>query len=103
VNYRHLFHAGYFADVFKHVSLTLLLRSLQRKELPFCYFEIVGICFSELDLDNLKAAPSAAWEPAINSSIASPTKDQRFFNSLDNGATSISLISVSSLGFSFFL
>jgi hypothetical protein len=29
--------------------------------------------------------------------------DQRFFNSLDNRAASISLISVPSLGFSFFL
>ena len=64
---------------------------------------MIGICFSELDLDNLKSAPSAACEPAINGSIASPTKDQRFFNSLGNGGASISLISVSSLGFSFFL
>lgn len=39
MNYRHLFHAGNFADVFKHVVLTLLLRSLQRKDSPFCYFD----------------------------------------------------------------
>lgn len=39
MNYRHLFHAGNFADVFKHVALMLLLRALQRKASPFCYFD----------------------------------------------------------------
>lgn len=39
MNYRHAFHAGNFADVFKHVVLTLLLKSLHRKDTPFCYLE----------------------------------------------------------------
>jgi 23S rRNA (adenine2030-N6)-methyltransferase len=39
VNYRHAFHAGNFADVFKHVVLTLLFQALRRKETPFCYLE----------------------------------------------------------------
>lgn len=39
LSYRHGFHAGNFADVFKHVVLTLLLRSLRRKDKPFCYLE----------------------------------------------------------------
>lgn len=39
MNYRHAFHAGNFADVFKHVVLTLLLQALCRKEAPFCYLE----------------------------------------------------------------
>ena len=39
MNYRHLFHAGYFADVFKHVVLSLLLKSLHRKDAPFCYLD----------------------------------------------------------------
>ena len=39
MNYRHIFHAGNFADVFKHVVLTLLLNSLQRKDAPFCYLD----------------------------------------------------------------
>ena len=34
--YRHLFHAGNFADVFKHVLLTRLLIALTSKEKPFC-------------------------------------------------------------------
>jgi 23S rRNA (adenine2030-N6)-methyltransferase len=39
MNYRHAFHAGNFADVFKHAILTLLLRALHGKETPFCYLE----------------------------------------------------------------
>jgi len=37
--YRHLFHAGNFADVFKHVLLTRLVLALGRKDKPFCYLD----------------------------------------------------------------
>jgi 23S rRNA (adenine2030-N6)-methyltransferase len=37
--YRHLFHAGNFADVFKHALLTRLLILLERKDKPFCYLD----------------------------------------------------------------
>lgn len=39
MNYRHIFHAGNFADVFKHAVLTLLLKSLAAKDKPFVYLE----------------------------------------------------------------
>jgi len=39
LSYRHAFHAGNFADVFKHITLTLLLRAIMRKEKPFFYLE----------------------------------------------------------------
>ncbi len=39
MNYRHIFHAGNFADVFKHAVLTLLLKSLVTKDKPFVYLE----------------------------------------------------------------
>ncbi len=39
MNYRHSYHAGNFADVFKHVQLTLLLQALRSKEAPFCYLD----------------------------------------------------------------
>lgn len=39
LSYRHGFHAGNFADVFKHAVLVLLLTALRRKEKPFCYLE----------------------------------------------------------------
>ena len=35
MNYRHLFHAGSFADVFKHAALVLVLDRLLAKEKPF--------------------------------------------------------------------
>ena len=37
--YRHLFHAGNFADVFKHALLTRLLVLLERKDKPLCYLD----------------------------------------------------------------
>jgi 23S rRNA (adenine2030-N6)-methyltransferase len=39
VNYRHAFHAGNFADVFKHAQLVQLTRALQRKEKGFLYLD----------------------------------------------------------------
>lgn len=35
LNYRHAFHAGNFADIFKHLILVLLLQHLSRKGKPF--------------------------------------------------------------------
>lgn len=37
--YRHLFHAGNFADVFKHVVLVQLVLALTRKDKPFVYLD----------------------------------------------------------------
>jgi 23S rRNA (adenine2030-N6)-methyltransferase len=39
MNYRHAYHAGNFADVFKHLVLLGLLGKLREKEKPFCYVE----------------------------------------------------------------
>lgn len=39
MNYRHAFHAGNFADVFKHVVLVRLLKALHRKDKGFAYVE----------------------------------------------------------------
>jgi len=39
MNYRHAFHAGNFADVFKHTILIGLLQSLREKPAPFCYLD----------------------------------------------------------------
>lgn len=39
MNYRHAFHAGNFADVFKHVIVTGLLRALKAKPAAFCYLD----------------------------------------------------------------
>ncbi len=39
MNYRHGYHAGNFADVFKHLVLISLLQSLLRKNKPFFYLD----------------------------------------------------------------
>lgn len=39
MNYRHAFHAGNFADVFKHTVLIGLLEALKAKPAPFCYVD----------------------------------------------------------------
>jgi 23S rRNA (adenine2030-N6)-methyltransferase len=39
LNYRHHYHAGNYADVFKHVLLLLLIRAMQRKEKGFLYLD----------------------------------------------------------------
>lgn len=39
MNYRHAFHAGNFADVFKHTLLIELLDALKAKPAPFCYVD----------------------------------------------------------------
>ncbi len=39
MNYRHAFHAGNSADVFKHYVLTLALAALHKKNTPFCVID----------------------------------------------------------------
>jgi len=39
VNYRHRFHAGNVADVFKHLVLVRVLESLRAKDTPFCVID----------------------------------------------------------------
>lgn len=39
MNYRHRYHAGNIADVFKHYVLTRVLQSLQTKATPFCVID----------------------------------------------------------------
>jgi len=39
LSYRHAYHAGNFADVHKHVVLSLLVQSLLHKDSPFCYVD----------------------------------------------------------------
>ena len=39
MNYRHAYHAGNFADVFKHIILTRLLEYMKTKDKPFRVFD----------------------------------------------------------------
>lgn len=42
LSYQHSFHAGNHADVLKHLTLTLILLSLKKKEKPFTLFDTHG-------------------------------------------------------------
>lgn len=52
LSYRHIYHAGNFADVFKHIVLVQLLRALRRKDAPFCVLDThAGIGRYDLNAD----------------------------------------------------
>ncbi len=64
MNYRHAFHAGNFADVFKHVLLMRMLVYLMRKEQPLRYIDThAGI--GRYDLSSGEAARSEEWRGGI--------------------------------------
>jgi 23S rRNA (adenine2030-N6)-methyltransferase len=39
VNYRHIYHAGNFADALKHAVLVALIEQLKHKQTPLCYLD----------------------------------------------------------------
>jgi len=62
--YRHLFHAGNFADVFKHALLARLLLALGRKDKAFAYLDThAGI--GRYDLTHPWAQKNAEWKEGI--------------------------------------
>jgi len=62
--YRHLFHAGGFADVFKHALLVQLAIALARKEKPFLYLDThAGI--GRYDLQHPWAQKNAEYRDGI--------------------------------------
>jgi 23S rRNA (adenine2030-N6)-methyltransferase len=62
--YRHLFHAGGFADVFKHSLLSRLILALQKKEKPFFVLDThAGI--GRYDLDHDWAQKNAEYRDGI--------------------------------------
>jgi 23S rRNA (adenine2030-N6)-methyltransferase len=64
MNYRHVFHAGNFADVVKHAILTRILVYLQRKDAPFRVIDThagVGL----YDLHGDQAERTGEWQDGI--------------------------------------
>lgn len=39
MNYKHIYHAGNFSDVFKHLVLLSLIEFMKKKDKPFCFLE----------------------------------------------------------------
>jgi 23S rRNA (adenine2030-N6)-methyltransferase len=64
VNYRHVYHAGNFADVFKHAVLALLLKALNAKDKPYCYIETHAGA-GRYDLESEAANKTGEWRDGI--------------------------------------
>ncbi|WP_333841594.1 23S rRNA (adenine(2030)-N(6))-methyltransferase RlmJ [Pelomicrobium sp.] len=62
--YRHLFHAGNFADCFKHALLAQLIRALARKEPPFFYLDTHAGA-GRYDLQHEWACKLTEWKEGI--------------------------------------
>jgi len=64
MNYRHAFHAGNHADVFKHIVLTRLIALMSRKEQPFAYIDThAGLGLYDLNGD--QATRTGEWLEGI--------------------------------------
>ncbi|WP_088347399.1 MULTISPECIES: 23S rRNA (adenine(2030)-N(6))-methyltransferase RlmJ [Rhodomicrobium] len=64
MNYRHLYHAGNFADVLKHLVLTLCVDYLQRKDGPLCFLDTHGGA-GLYDLASSEAQKTGEWQKGI--------------------------------------
>ena len=64
MHYRHSFHAGNFADVFKHAVLCGLAAALNRKDKPWCYLETHAGA-GAYDLDSAAAERTQEWRDGI--------------------------------------
>ena len=64
MHYRHSYHAGNFADVFKHVVLCALLAALSRKDKPWCYVETHAGA-GAYDLQGEGATRTGEWRDGI--------------------------------------
>lgn len=60
MNYKHVYHAGNFADAFKHSILTALMQSFARKDAGFCYIDThAGKGYYDLFSDSAKKTKEA--------------------------------------------
>lgn len=69
MNYRHVYHAGNFADVLKHVALTLVVDYLKQKPSPFRVIDThAGIGL--YDLASVEAQKTGEWRQGIGRLLA---------------------------------
>lgn len=64
MNYRHAYHAGNFADVVKHVILTLVVEHAKLKPAPFRVLD-THAGTGRYDLQALQAAKTGEWQGGI--------------------------------------
>ncbi|VTZ24542.1 Ribosomal RNA large subunit methyltransferase J [Methylocella tundrae] len=75
MNYAHDFHAGNFADVFKHIFLTRILHYLARKPAPLRYIE-THAGSGLYDLAGPQAERTAEWRTGVLRLAASPLEPE---------------------------
>lgn len=64
MNYRHIYHAGNFADVMKHITLMLCLDYYKQKDKGFCVIDAHGGC-GLYDLSSAQANKTKEYEQGI--------------------------------------
>lgn len=64
MNYRHIYHAGNFADVMKHLAVALVLDHLKKKKAPFCVIDAHG-GIGRYDLASVQAQKTMEWQGGI--------------------------------------
>lgn len=73
MNYRHAYHAGNFADVFKHIVLTRVLLYMQRKEPAIRVIDThAGI--GRYDLGSVEAGKTLEWRGGIEQVLEAKAK-----------------------------
>lgn len=71
MNYRHAYHAGNFADVFKHAALAILLQHLRKKAKGFCVIDShAGV--GRYDLAGPEASKTLEWQEGVAAAMAAP-------------------------------
>jgi 23S rRNA (adenine2030-N6)-methyltransferase len=64
MNYRHVYHAGNFADVVKHATLALLIERLKAKDAPFCVIDThAGV--GRYDLSSVEAQKTGEFRDGV--------------------------------------
>ena len=83
MNYRHIYHAGNFADVMKHLTLVLCLDYLRRKDKPFCVLDSHG-GIGLYDLGAQEAQKTGEWKEGIGcfENLSNIPDDFRLYHSL---------------------
>ncbi|WP_208541061.1 MULTISPECIES: 23S rRNA (adenine(2030)-N(6))-methyltransferase RlmJ [Bartonella] len=71
MNYRHIYHAGNFADVFKHIIVTRIVEYLKRKEKAFRVIDThAGIGL--YNLSSLEAHKTGEWRDGVGRLLSTP-------------------------------
>ena len=75
MNYRHIYHAGNFADIFKHIIFTRLIEYFKRKEKAFRILDShAGI--GDYDISSFEAQKTGEWKNGIAKLLHSPPEGE---------------------------